>query len=59
MLLDTEHIVDYNPGYLVNELETRRFLSSNHWPQGLQDVVIRGLKRFPLRFYVVDDSGTI
>lgn len=56
---NAEHIVDYKPGFLVKELDTRRFLTAHHWPQGLQDVVVRGLKRFPLRFVIVDDSGSM
>jgi hypothetical protein len=34
-----------------------RFLTKYHWPRGLQQAVIKSLKKIPVRFYVVDDSG--
>lgn len=44
----------------VAEEETRRLLHGVHgWPQGLVSTFIKGCKKIPIRFFVVDDSGSM
>jgi hypothetical protein len=43
----------------INEESTRQFLTSNKWPQSLQDILVKGCERFPIRYFVVDDSGSM
>ena len=45
-------------GIEVNEIETKKFLTSKNWPSGLQDVIVKGLKKIPIRYFICDDSGT-
>ena len=47
----------FSLGLPFNDAETRRFLTSHHWPLGLQDVIVQGLKRIPIRYFICDDSG--
>lgn len=35
------------------------FLNEHQWPRGLQDNLIRSLDRLPIRFMIVDDSGSM
>lgn len=37
----------------------RAFLSRHRWPGGFQEEAIRSCKKIPLRFYIVDDSGSM
>ena len=44
-----------------DEGAAREFLS-NHpydWPVGLQDTFINSLSKFPIRFFICDDSGSV
>ena len=43
----------------VDEVAAREYLSSVHWPKGLQDTFIRNLDRIPMRFFICDDSGSM
>jgi len=43
----------------VNENAVKTFLTSKQWPAGLQDVIVRGLKKIPIRYFICDDSGTM
>ena len=43
----------------VNEVKAREFLHNNAWPPGLQDALIKGLKKIPIRYIICDDSGSM
>jgi len=43
----------------VNESTLRQFLNESKYPEGLIEVVSRGLKTVPLRFFIIDDSGSM
>jgi hypothetical protein len=43
----------------INEGAVRDFLARHNWPYGLQDVVIEGFRKVPLRFFICDDSGSM
>ena len=42
-----------------DEVGARNFLSSRSWPRGLQDLFIKGCQNLPIRFIIVDDSGSM
>ena len=42
-----------------NEGGAREFLSMQGFPQGLQDTFVESLRKIPLRFFIVDDSGSM
>ena len=37
----------------------RKYLDDLHWPVGLQECALKTLKTFPLRFVVIDNSGSM
>jgi hypothetical protein len=41
----------------IDEDSTRRFLTAEKWPNSLQDVLVKGCEAFPLRYFIIDDSG--
>eukprot|EP01035_Chromulina_nebulosa_P021816 gene21816-28234_t len=43
----------------VNESALREFLTANLWPPGLQDALIKGISRYPARYFICDDSGSM
>lgn len=43
----------------IDEDSTRRYLSSEKWPESLQDVLVKGCQSFPLRYFIIDDSGSM
>jgi hypothetical protein len=45
--------------YGVNEGAVRDFLAKHHWPYGLTDAVVDGLKTVPYRCFICDDSGSM
>ena len=56
-----------NPNYVSastlpqfqNEGGAREFLQGQGFPQGLQDSFIETLVKIPLRFFILDDSGSM
>lgn len=38
---------------------TRRYLTSQQWPESLQDVLVKGCQTFPIRYFIIDDSGLL
>lgn len=34
-------------------------MTANKWPRGLQEVGLRNMQKFPIRFMVIDDSGSM
>lgn len=45
--------------HVVNEAAVREFLSELNWALGLQDAVIQGLRKVPIRYFICDDSGSM
>jgi hypothetical protein len=43
----------------IDEHTADKFLSKYSWPKGLREIVIRGCRKVPLRFFLVDDSGSM
>ena len=39
--------------------KAREFLSSNKLPYGIQEQFIRTLKEVPMRYFILDDSGSM
>lgn len=48
-----------NPAEPVNEAGLRNFLQANAWPSGLQDTLVKGARRIPIRYFICDDSGSM
>lgn len=46
-------------GRSLNEQAGRAYLTKHHWPSGLQNALIKSCQRFPIRFFIVDDSGSM
>ena len=44
---------------VINEVGLREYLTAHRWPPGLHDAVYRSLVKIPMRFFVVDDSGSM
>lgn len=42
-----------------NEGGAREFLSTHGFPSGLQDAFVESLTKLPLRFFILDDSGSM
>lgn len=42
-----------------NEGGAREFLSTHGFPLGLQDAFVDSLTKLPLRFFILDDSGSM
>ncbi len=42
-----------------NDGGAREFLSTQHWPAGLQDTFVKNLSRIAYRFFICDDSGSM
>ena len=51
------YIEEENP--VSQEYVSRQFLSQHFWPIGLQNNVLNSCRKFPIRFMIVDDSGTL
>ena len=37
----------------------RAFLAQKQWPSGLQEALVQSCEKFPVRFFVIDDSGSM
>ena len=50
-----QHVNNFNEG------GCREFLSGNenNWPRGLQDTFIKNIQKVPIRYFIVDDSGSM
>ena len=48
-------------GRHFDEVAVREYLSTYpyNWPKGLQDILINSLPKFPIRFFICDDSGSV
>lgn len=47
--------IDKDPQQSTGE----EFLKKYNWPNGLKHILIKSCKRLPLRFFIVDDSGSM
>jgi hypothetical protein len=43
----------------INREGLHKFLSGKGWPQGMITAVEKSCAMFPLRFFIVDDSGSM
>jgi hypothetical protein len=43
----------------LNINEAIRYLTIHEWPTGLQNAFLRNLEKLPIRFFVIDDSGSM
>jgi hypothetical protein len=43
----------------VNEGAARDYLTGRSWPTGLQDALLVGLQKIPIRYFICDDSGSM
>ena len=37
----------------------KRYLTKENWPKSLQEMLIKGCQRYPVRFFIIDDSGSM
>ena len=37
----------------------RGYLQSHDWPLGMQNALINTSQKFPIRYFIVDDSGSM
>lgn len=42
-----------------NEAAIKEYLTNADWPVGLQDSLIKSVVKFPMRFFILDDSGSM
>ena len=42
-----------------NDAAVRSFLKKNDWPKGLIEALLRDINRVPVRFFIIDDSGSM
>ena len=42
-----------------NEAGCKRFLSEHGWPSGVQEALLKSVKKLPLRYFICDDSGSM
>lgn len=42
-----------------NDARAREYLTAHQWPVGLQDTLINGFRKVPLRFIICDNSGSM
>ena len=43
----------------VNRDAVKRYLSSHGWPNGMQETILKSFDNYPIRFFLVDDSGSM
>ena len=43
----------------LDEVSLRKYLRKQKWPKGLQDILIKSSKKSPIRFIIIDDSGSM
>lgn len=53
-----KRIIDKLRDNYIDGAKADKFLAKHNWPRGLRDTVARSCTKLPLRFFLVDDSGT-
>lgn len=53
-----KRIVDRLRDGTVDGVRADKYLAKYNWPRGLRDTIARSCAKLPLRFFLVDDSGT-
>ena len=43
----------------MNESGAKEYLTAQNWPKGLQQTGIKAMMKFPIRFMIIDDSGSM
>jgi hypothetical protein len=43
----------------MSESATKEYLSQNEWPLGLQDTIIKSIDNIPIRYFILDNSGSM
>jgi len=43
----------------INEFGAKEYLKANNWPPGLQETALKTMAKFPIRFMIIDDSGSM
>lgn len=52
-------LTSYVGAQVFDEKASRAFLTSKNWPTGLQNEYIGGLTKCPMRYVIIDDSGSM
>jgi len=47
------------PNIVQQREHTISFLSEKHWPHGLQARLLESVERYPIRYFICDDSGSM
>jgi len=42
-----------------DEAAATAFLSQKHWPQGLISILLKSCEKYPIRHFIIDDSGSM
>ena len=43
----------------INVIGAKQFLSANKWPAGLQETFIQSCIKYPVHFFILDNSGSM
>ena len=43
----------------VDEVKAKKFLNDHQWPPGMQASILKSCQKIPMRFFIVDDSGSM
>ena len=46
-------------GKNINKEAVKEYLKSFDWPEGLQNVCLQSMENFPIRYFILDDSGSM
>ncbi len=42
-----------------NVSNAKNYLTGNSWPDGLQELLLKSCLSYPLRFFIIDNSGSM
>ena len=43
----------------INKIGTRQFLAQHDWPSGLIEALIHSIEFIPMRYFILDNSGSM
>ena len=43
----------------INEYAAKEFLKGQRWPSGMQQAALNSMQKMPIRYFIVDDSGSM